>query len=206
MRAVNLLPKDDQQQGRRKQNLPALISTGLIVLVTGLMGVFYFSARSAATAKELELEDAKAELALLPTPSELATQTAGQRKLATERQARIAALSAALGHRVAWDRVLREVSLVLPDDVWLTQLAAFSPKPPTGTAPVQTAPGAVPQGFTMAGYTYSHDAVARLLTRLSVIPDLQNVWLERSLRTKLVGRYVITFTIRADVRAPGATS
>ena len=35
---------------------------------------------------------------------------------------------------------------------------------------------------------------------------LQNVWLERSLRTKLVGRYVITFTIRADVRAPGATS
>jgi hypothetical protein len=58
----------------------------------------------------------------------------------------------------------------------------------------------------MAGYTYSHDAVARLLTRLSVIPDLNNVWLERSLRTKLVGRPVITFTIKADVRAPGAAS
>jgi Tfp pilus assembly protein PilN len=206
VRAVNLLPKDDAQRGRRQQNLPALISTGLIVLVTGLVGVLYFSAKSASTTKELELQDAKAELALLPTPSELASQTAGQRKLASERQARIAALSAALGHRVAWDRVLREVSLVLPDDVWLTQLAAFSPKPPTGSATATTAPGAVPQGFTMAGYTYSHDAVARLLTRLSVVPGLQNVWLERSLRTKLVGRYVITFTIRADVRAPGATS
>jgi Tfp pilus assembly protein PilN len=205
MRAVNLLPKDDGQRGR-KQNLPALISTGLIVLVTGLVGVLYFSAKSTSSTKGLELEDAKAELALLPTPSELASQTAGQRKLASERQARIAALAAALGHRVAWDRVLREVSLVLPDDVWLTQLAAFSPKPPTGEAAAATAPGAVPQGFTMAGYTYSHDAVARLITRLSVVPDLQNVWLERSLRTKLVGRYVITFTIRADVRAPGATS
>jgi Tfp pilus assembly protein PilN len=206
VRAVNLLPRDDAQRGRRRQNLPALISTGLIVLVTGLVGVFYFSAKSASTTRELELQDAKAELALLPTPTELASQTAGQRKLASERQARIAALSAALGHRVAWDRVLREVSLVLPDDVWLTQLAAFSPTPPTGSATTTTAPGAVPQGFTMAGYTYSHEAVARLLTRLSVVPGLQNVWLERSLRTKLVGRYVITFTIRADVRAPGATS
>lgn len=206
MKAVNLLPRDDAQRGRRQQNLPALISTGLIVLVTGLVGVLYFSAKSTSTTKQLELEDAQAELALLPTPSELASQTAGQRKLASERQARIAALSAALGHRVAWDRVLREVSLVLPDDVWLTQLAAFSPKPPTGAAAPVTVPGTVPQGFTMAGYTYSHDAVARLLTRLSVIPDLQNVWLERSLRTKLVGRHVITFTIRADVRAPGATS
>jgi Tfp pilus assembly protein PilN len=206
MRAVNLLPKDDAQRGRRQQNLPALISTGLVVLVTGLVGVLYFSAKSASTAKDLELQDAKAELALLPTPSELASETAGQRKLASERQARITALSAALSHRVAWDRVLREISLVLPDDVWLTQLAAFSPKPPTGTTPSTTAPGAVPQGFTMAGYTYSHDAVARLITRLSVVPGLQNVWLERSLRTKLVGRYVITFTIRADVRAPGATS
>jgi Tfp pilus assembly protein PilN len=206
MRAVNLLPRDDAQRGRRQQNLPALISTGLVVLVTGLVGVFYFSAKSASTAKELELRDATAELALLPTPSELASQTAGQRKLASERQARIAALTAALGHRVAWDRVLREVSLVLPDDVWLTQLSAFSPKPPTGNATAATAPGAVPQGFSMAGYTYSHDAVARLITRLSVVPGLQNVWLERSLRTKLVGRHVITFSIRADVRAPGAAS
>jgi Tfp pilus assembly protein PilN len=205
VRAVNLLPRDDAQRGRRRQNLPALISTAAIVLVAGLVGVLYFSAKTTATAKQLELQDAKDELALLPTPSDLATQTAGQRKLAAEQQARVNALSTALGHRVAWDRVLREISLVLPNDVWLTQLAAFSPKPPTGQAPVTT-PGAVPQGFTMAGYTYSHDAVARLITRLSVIPDLQNVWLERSLRTKLAGRHVITFTIKADVRAPGATS
>ena len=51
MRAVNLLPKDDAQRGRRQQNLPALISTGLIVPVTGLVGVLYFSAKSASTAR-----------------------------------------------------------------------------------------------------------------------------------------------------------
>lgn len=206
MRAVNLLPRDHGQRRRRPQNVPALASTAAVVLVTGLVGVFYFSAKSTAGAKELALEDAKAELALLPTPTELESETAGQRKLASEQQARLTALSAALAHRVAWDRVLREVSLVLPDDVWLTQLNAVSPKPPVGQAPPATPAGAVPQSFTMSGYTYSHEAVARLLTRLSVIPDLENVWLERSLQTKLVGRSIITFTIKADVRAPGARS
>ena len=43
MRAVNLLPRDDQQRSRKQQNIPALVSTGLIVLVSGLLG-----ARSAA--------------------------------------------------------------------------------------------------------------------------------------------------------------
>ena len=43
MRAVNLLPKDDAQRGKRQQNIPALVSTALVVLVSGLLGVMYFS-------------------------------------------------------------------------------------------------------------------------------------------------------------------
>jgi len=42
----------------------------------------------------------------------------------------VTALSAALTSRVAWDRVFREFSLVLPDDVWLTTLSAKSPISP----------------------------------------------------------------------------
>ena len=56
------------------------------------------------------------------------------------------------------------------------------------------------------GYTYSHDAVARLITRLSVIPDLKNVWLVSSSRAELLARSVVTFVIKADVRPAGATS
>ena len=41
MRAVNLLPRDDQSRGKKPQNVPALIATALIVLVTGLIGVMY---------------------------------------------------------------------------------------------------------------------------------------------------------------------
>lgn len=201
MRSVNLLPKDNpRRRSERPQNMPTLVSTAVVVLVTGLVGLMYFSAKSAATAASLELQDAKAELALLPTPAEIAAKTASQRQLATERDARVSALSAALAHRIAWDRVLRQISLVLPEDVWLKTFIASSPVPAGTTAPAPSAPGTPPTLMSLEGYTYSHDAVARLLTRLTVIPDLRNVWLQKSARTELGGRPIVTFTILADVR------
>ena len=58
----------------------------------------------------------------------------------------------------------------------------------------------------MNGFTYSHDAVARLLSRLAVVPDLGNVQLTASTRTKLKGRDVVSFSITAAVRTGSAPS
>ena len=71
---------------------------------------------------------------------------------------------------------------MLPDDVWLETMstngpdpAAAATPPPPGQAPV--APGGA---FSITGYTYSHDGVAQLLARLSVIPHLEDVKLGSS--------------------------
>jgi hypothetical protein len=61
-------------------------------------------------------------------------------------------------------------------------------------------------GFSIEGYTYSHDGVARLLTRLAVVPDLQQVQLVSSEQAELGNRTIIHFKILANVRAPGASS
>ena len=61
-------------------------------------------------------------------------------------------------------------------------------------------------GITMDGYTYSQPAVARLLTRLSVVPDLVNVQLQQSTLSKIGATPVVHFTIAADVRKPGGAS
>jgi Tfp pilus assembly protein PilN len=206
MRAVNLLPRDDQTRGKKQQNVPALIAAALIVLVTGLIGMTYLSAKSTATAKESEIQGAKAELALLPSVAEIESKDAPRRKLKGEHDARVAALSSALSRRTAWDRILREISLVLPDDVWLRSMAATSPTPASGTTLAATPGGLPPTLMTMEGSTYSHDAVARLITRLSVIPDLTNVWLAASELGVVAGRPVVSFSILADVRQSGATS
>ncbi|HET7759119.1 MAG TPA: PilN domain-containing protein, partial [Gaiellaceae bacterium] len=60
--------------------------------------------------------------------------------------------------------------------------------------------------FTLDGFTYSHAAVARLLTRLAVIPDLVNVQLQQSTLTNLGAAQAVHFVIVADVRRPGGGS
>ena len=202
MRAVNLLPRD-LELGRKRPATPVIVGCAGAVLATAVLAGGYLSASSKVGSEKRQLAAVQAKIAALPQPPQPPATIAA---LPTERQQRLAALATALSQRVAWDRVLREISLVLPDDVWLTSLEASAPTPPAPGA-VTPAPGTVlPTGFTIIGFTYSQNAVARLLARLSVVPDLEAVSLASSAQAGIAGRSVVTFTIAANVRAPGASS
>lgn len=193
MRAVNLLPRD-LEQAKSGPSKPVLGACGGAVLATVILAGGYMQASSALGKRNTELADAQARLAAVPRPEQQPASVTG---LPQERQARVAALSSALSTRVAWDRVLREVSLVLPDDVWLNSL--------TGAIP--TASGAMPgQGLHISGFTYSQAAVARLLARLSVIPDLQHVALNSATQTEVGVRTVVQFDIGADLKIAAAAA
>jgi Tfp pilus assembly protein PilN len=213
MRAVNLLPKDSAR--RAGPPVPAAVAAtviGGLVLVSLMVSVLLLSAHGKVKSRELELAQKQAELAAIPVPAQSRLQQ--QDALVADKSARVAALNAALSKRIAWDRVLREFALVLPDDVWLLSLSATAPSsaaatPVAGTS--STSSSSTPTlggqlGFSIEGYTYSHDAVARLLTRLAIVPDLQQVQLISSQQAKLGNRTIIHFKISANVRAPGASS
>ena len=205
MRAVNLLPRDDRRKRTPAENAPILAGLGLLLVVAIALSVMFLSATSSVTGKRQELGDATARLKVLPPLP--AAETAVEAGLATEQKARVAALTAALSRRVFWDRVLREFATVLPSDVWLTSLSAKAPSSPASSAPAApAAPGAAPTGFVINGYTYSQDSVARLLSRLAVVPDLHNVQLQTSSLAKLGEQQIVQFTILADVSSPGAAS
>ncbi len=104
-----------------------------------------------------------------------------------EETARLQAVSGALATRIAWDRILREFSLVVPDDVSITTLNLTAP--PTVAAVPGEAPAATPTGLVLIGTTYSHDSVARLLERLMLIPDLTDVTLTSSTASTSGGRH-----------------
>jgi Tfp pilus assembly protein PilN len=209
MRAVNLLPKDAVRVVTRTQKIAVGVGTGGAVILTALMATMFLSASSKVHDAQLTLDDLKAQLAIIPPPA--ASPSAGATALAAQKGPRVAAVTSALQRRVAWDRVMRELSLVLPEDVWLSKLSAKSPISPTapttpGTPLVAPAAGQAPTEMTIDGYTYSHDAVARLLSRLAVIPDLQNVALQSSTLTGIGKQTVVRFTIAADLRSPGVSS
>lgn len=193
MRAVNLLPRDDPR-GSSRQTSPIVLG-GIVgaVAATAILAAFFLTVSAGVAGKQERLDAVQSELDATPVPPPADTSNA---TLGQEKGARVVALSTALGTRIAWDRVLRELSLVLPEDVWLTTLSAKAPVAAAGT------PAA---GFTITGKTYSHNGVARLLARLAVVPHLSDVQMQHStLAVSEAGRPIVEFSIQAVVKGPGA--
>jgi Tfp pilus assembly protein PilN len=194
VRAVNLLPRDDRRQRGReaRQNNPVLIvGVAGTVLVTAIIAAWFLTASAGVADNQKRRDAAQAELAATPVPT---PTSPGSSELEQQKAARVTALSSALGSRLAWDRLLREFALVLPDDVWLSSMSAQAPTTGGSSA-----------GFTINGRTYSQDGVARLLARLALVPHLTGVTLQHSsAATSDTGRKVVEFTINATVKGVGA--
>jgi Tfp pilus assembly protein PilN len=220
VRAINLLPKDDGRS-RRQKPPSALVLTGVIggVVVTALTCGMLVLSHGKVQSKQAELDGLRQELGAIPVPAQ--AQVARSDALVADKQKRITALNAALSRRVAWDRVLREFSMILPDDVWLVKISG---KPPTlstdqnaapapGASSTTSAASGVPQPpgqatdgdslFAAEGYTYSQNGVARLMARMAVVPDFEHIQLLFSERAVLSGRSIYHFSVGADVRSPG---
>jgi Tfp pilus assembly protein PilN len=214
VRAVNLLPGDQANQGRKVPPLPVLVGCVGTVLISALLAVMFLSASAGVAKKQHALEQIQAEYAAIPAPAPASPVVA---ELPQQRQTRVTALATVLGQRVAWDRLLREVSQVVPSDVWLITLNAVAPSlsPASGAS----AAGATPaQSFTVTGCTYSQDSVARFLARLSVVPDLTDMTLKSSESSGggaaggggggggQCPNGMFTFTLQGAVRAAGGSS
>jgi hypothetical protein len=205
MRAVNLLPRDEGQKRTPAEAAPFVVGLALLLVATVVCAVSFLSASASVRDKRSALDGAERQLAVLPPlpPGPTAVEAA----LVGEQRSRVSAVASALSRRVTWDRVLREFSTVLPGDVWLTSLSAKSPSSPASAAPAApAAPNAAATGFVVNGYTYSQAGVARLLSRLSVLPDLRNVQLQTSALTRIGEQQVVQFTIVADLTPLGAAS
>ena len=202
MRAVNLLPRQQIQKRREAPNTVVLVAAigGAAVVLALVAGVLL--ANRSVDRQRQQLAAARAELAVTPAHHISAKTSAFRSAVLNQRQQRSLALASALGKRVAWDRILRRFALVLPSDVWLTSLTGTVPLDAT-PAVTTTAPSALPPAataLTIQGYTYSQAGVARLLERLSVLPDLKNVQLQNSQSATLAGQTVFNFTIVSDIR------
>ena len=213
MRAVNLLPRDAERTGSESARTTLLVAAGAVAAVTAAAVVMSLSASGAAGDHRAELAAVEEAIVLVPNKGRPAVS---QVALVQERTDRVAALAAALSTRISFDRLLRELSLVLPEDAWLTGITASAP---ASAAPAGAPPGGTPaaatttQGVTIQGATYSHESVARVLARLSVIPSLENIRLTASARvepqadetagakkTRKKQRTVVTFSVAATLR------
>jgi len=149
MRAVNLLPREYQNAKSIRHEDPAVvIGSALGVIVMIALGGAFMAAHGKSNAQQARLSKARLELAQLavhqrPTPKPAAptapiTPIVPPPAVTGQEATWLSAVSTNLSQRIAWDRVLREVSLVVPSDVTLLSL--------TMTAPVAAVVGGAPRG------------------------------------------------------------
>lgn len=191
MRAVNLLPRDEPTRSFEAKRGVVFLGGGGAALLTVLFVTLILGASSAANQERQARALVNAELLAVPRPASEQTEAQDDSALVAEKTARVSALSTALAGRVAWDGVLRQISQVLPEDVWLASLATSAAVPGAGAK------------LTLSGSTYSQDGVARFLSRISVLPALANVQLQTSAIDPAGAAKVVQFIIVADVKAPG---
>ncbi len=124
MRPVNLIPPEERSGERRPMRGGPLAYVIVGALAAAVIGV----AALAITGNQIA--ESKAEIASLEEETAAVEAQAQALDAYTQfhalREQRVATITSLADSRFDWERVMRELALILPDDVWLTNL--------TGTA------------------------------------------------------------------------
>jgi hypothetical protein len=97
VRAVNLLPGSEANDGRKVPPLPVLAGCVGTVLISALLAMMYLSASAGVAKKQRALEQVQAAYAAIPAAASPSPVVA---ELPKQRQTRVTALATVLGQRV----------------------------------------------------------------------------------------------------------
>ncbi len=218
MKAVNLIPNDQRRaQASGEHKGGSYVVLGVLAVLLVMAVVYVLSANgvndktSKAAAAKQEAEALEAQAAQLDSFSDFAAI----------KEQRLTAVVAAAKTRFDWERLMRELSLVMPTGSWLqTTQASVLGDPTAVVSPAD--PAAAPTGpsATLVGCTPKQSEVAKILVRLRSLHRVVDVELNESLREQDVEDVTVdscgplykfdvtvTFAPAAPVEAPrGANS
>ena len=185
MRRVDLVPDSYRVRRRQRQTLSAIVVAGAVVALL-LFGYWFFLGQ--------QINDRRAELAdVEATNDRLEADIAELQRFAdleAEVQAKVTALQTVFVGDVNWPKVLTEVALVVPGEIWFDEMSASAGATegatPVGTetAPVRIADDAPIGRVTFKGKTLTMPGVAKWLIRQMSVKDFQAVWLNSAAFTE----------------------
>ena len=196
MQGVNLLPSDLLPDDRKIRWSPAHIALGaLIPLALVGMAMLYFSASSDADAAKTERDQTAQQVETVQLQLAQEAQARGLTALASAGGQQLAtAVEGGLTARLAWDRVIDNVSRVMPDGLWLRSAVAAS------STDGDSAGGSTLRidGTSIAG----HEEIAQYAARLATLRDIDTATLESVATTDVNEQEVLEFTITTTVKGP----
>jgi Tfp pilus assembly protein PilN len=200
---VNLLPPELRQRLAIRRTTSLVVATALGVLA--LIGVFYFLQMQ-------RLVDAQDELrAQQDRNAELQSQIDGLQQFA-DLQAELASkqelLATVFVNEVSWSTALLDISRVIPDPSYLTNLTgqitatqAGEAAEPTGGTPETTLIG----NMTFQGVAQEVDTIATWITQLEQVQGWVNAWVT-SAQEDAPFSNIYTFSNGLDLTQEAATA
>jgi Tfp pilus assembly protein PilN len=183
MRPVNLIPLADRRGDNAPLRTGPLAYFALGALVLALAGVsLLVLANNDISDRKSELSQVKQEDAEAQARAESLAPYAQFAALHEQRLQTIASLA---DSRFDWERVMRELSLILPHDVWLSSLDASAGSEAGGSSSSASSGGGLSGSITgpslaISGCAAGHDAVAGFVTALKDIDGVTRVGVESS--------------------------
>jgi Tfp pilus assembly protein PilN len=181
MRPINLIPPESRRGASapmRTGPLPYLVLGALALLLAGI-ALFVLAGNTVsdreAEVARLEREDAQA--------AAKAEKLAGFTQFQQMQQARTETIASLADSRFDWERVMRELALILPDDAWLVSLSA-SASPEVGggegSGGSGLRAGAPGPALELRGCAAGQEAVAGFVAALNDIDGVTRVGVESS--------------------------
>jgi Tfp pilus assembly protein PilN len=181
VRPVNLIPHDQRRRTPREgsgRGAHALLG-GLAVVLA--MAVFYVLTANSVTDKESQAEEARIEAEQLEAQAATKQNFTDFAEIAQTRAASVASVAST---RFDWERLMRELSRVMPEGSWLTSADATAAGDPNAASDpaAAAAPGAGGPTAHLVGCTPKHSDVARLMVRMRQLHRVVDVQLAQSSR------------------------
>lgn len=196
---VNLLPPEIEEQ-RRFRRLQAALGIALLGVV-GVVGALTWSASNAVTDAQTELDAAQARGTQLQAQQ---AQFAEVPVVFAQVEAATAQLEQAMGQEVRWSYFLNDLSLRVPDDVWLSSMTVAQNVDvnPVATAAAPT-DAYVATGLgtvTFTGQGKRHNDVATWLDALAKQASLTQPYFTSSAKDEIaVEDSIVTFSSTATI-------
>jgi Tfp pilus assembly protein PilN len=181
MKAVNLVPTEHRRAGPSGERSGSGYAVLGVLAVLLVMAVAYVVTANSVNDRTTKAANAKQEADALEAQ---ASQLDSFTDFASIKEQRLAAVKLAAETRFDWERLMREISRVMPEGSWLqTTQASVAADPAAGAVPTTNAT-AVPTGpqATFVGCTPNQSEVAKILVRLRSMHRVTDVELNESLR------------------------
>jgi Tfp pilus assembly protein PilN len=182
MRPVNLIPPDERGSDRAAMRTGAFSYVLIGALALGLLAIIGL----AFTSKQVS--DRKSEVAKLQVEAQQATAKANSLQAFANfravQQQRSSTVTSLAQSRFDWQRVLNELSRVVPSNVWLVQMAGtVNPSVSVADAPDISIRSDIPgPALEMVGCAASLDAVAGFVSSLEEIDGVTRVGVQQTQR------------------------